>query len=166
MAKSKTIVPFKGTAEQEAKLHGVLESYKNDNSALVPILQEAQEIYGYLPIEVQMIIADELGISLSEVYSTATFYAQFTLNPKGKNEIAVCMGTACYVKGAGAIVEKIKELLNVEVGATTEDGLFTLEATRCIGACGLAPVLTINGDVYGRLVVDDVPGILEKYKSQ
>lgn len=165
MAKSKTIVPFNGTAEQEAKLRGVLDSYKNDNSALVPILQEAQDIYGYLPIEVQTIIAEELGISLSEVYSTVSFYAQFTLNPRGKYHIACCLGTACYVRGAGNIIDKIKELLSVEVDATTEDGLYTLEACRCIGACGLAPVLTINGDVYGRLTVDDIPGILEKYKG-
>ncbi|MGI6361849.1 MAG: NAD(P)H-dependent oxidoreductase subunit E [Bacillota bacterium] len=165
MAKSKTVVPFKGTEEQEAKLHNVLASYKNDNSALVPILQEAQDIYGYLPIEVQTIIADDLGISLSEVYSTVSFYAQFTLNPRGKYHIAVCMGTACYVRGAGDIVEKVSEMLDVEEGATSENGLYTLEATRCIGACGLAPVLTINGDVYGRLVLDDIPGILEKYQS-
>lgn len=165
MAKTKTVVPFKGTAEQEAKLRTVLEQYKNDNSALVPILQEAQDIYGYLPVEVQTIIADDLGISLSEVYSTVSFYAQFTLNPRGKYHIAVCMGTACYVRGAGAIVDKISEMINTEVDATSDDGLYTLEATRCIGACGLAPVLTVNGDVYGNLVLDDVPGIVEKYRS-
>ncbi len=113
--------------------------------------------------EVQEIIADQMGISLSEVYGVVTFYGQFTLNPKGQYKISVCLGTACYVKGSGDILQRLKERLGIEAGEITADGKFSLEATRCIGACGLAPVLTVNDDVYGRLVVDDVDKILAKY---
>ena len=156
-------VEFKGTKEQEEKLYAVIEKYKGTDGALIPILHGAQEIYGYLPIEVQKIVADALGISLTEVYGVVTFYAQFSLYPKGEYAISVCLGTACYVKGSGSILEEIKKQLNVEVGKCTSDGKFSLEATRCIGACGLAPVMTINDEVYGKLVVDDVQGILSKY---
>ena len=156
-------IEFKGTKEQEEKLYAVINKHKDTRGALIPILHEAQEIYGYLPIEVQKIIADELGISLTEVYGVVTFYAQFSLYPKGEYAISVCLGTACYVKGSGDILEEIKKQLNVEVGKCTDDGKFSLEATRCIGACGLAPVMTVNDEVYGKLVADDVPGILSKY---
>ena len=131
----------------------------------MPVLQKAQEIYGYLPIEVQKIIAAGLDIPLAEVYGVVTFYAQFTLNPKGKFSIAVCMGTACYVKGAGDVLDRICKKIGIEAGGITPDGKFSVDATRCIGACGLAPVITVNEDVYGRLVVDDVDGILEKYMA-
>ncbi|MEG1850338.1 MAG: NAD(P)H-dependent oxidoreductase subunit E, partial [Oscillospiraceae bacterium] len=124
---------------------------------------KAQLIYGYLPIEVQRVIAEELNIPLEEVYGVVTFYAQFTLNPKGENKVAVCLGTACYVKGSGDIIDRVSKKLGVEAGSITPDGRFSLDATRCIGACGLAPVMTINDDVYGRLVPEDVDGILEKY---
>ena len=163
MAKRKTVVPFRGTKEQEERLLAVIAEHKDQRGALMPVLQKAQDIYGYLPIEVQEIIADQMGISLSEVYGVVTFYGQFTLNPKGQYKISVCLGTACYVKGSGNILQRLKERLGIEAGEITPDGKFSLEATRCIGACGLAPVLTINDDVYGRLVVDDVDRILAKY---
>ena len=129
----------------------------------MPVLQGAQEIYGYLPLEVQKTIANGLGVSVSEVYGVASFYAQFTLNPKGEHQISLCLGTACYVKGAGDILEELEKQLGIKAGSVTPDGKFSIDACRCIGACGLAPVLTINDDVYGRLVADDIPGILEKY---
>ena len=125
---------------------------------------KAQEIYGYLPIEVQKIIAKHTGVSLEEIYGVSSFYAQFALNPKGEISIGVCLGTACYVKGSGEILEKITQILGLPSGSTTPDGKYSLEATRCIGACGLAPVLTINNEVYGRLVPSDMEGILAKYK--
>ena len=156
-------IPFKGTPEQEAKLREVIAKNKDVQGALIPVLHEAQEIYGYLPIEVQAIIAEGLGVSLAEVYGVVTFYAQFSLNPKGQYEIGVCLGTACYVKGSGDLLDKFKQILGIDVGECTPDGKFSLTATRCVGACGLAPVVTVNEDVYGRLTVDDVQGILDKY---
>lgn len=131
----------------------------------MPILQEAQEIYGYLPIEVQKIISEKTGISLEEIYGIATFYSQFKLNPDGQIAIAVCLGTACYVKGSGEVIEEISKQLGVPVGGISEDGRYSLDATRCIGACGLAPVLTINGEVYGRLTKADVATVLAKYRD-
>ena len=163
MAKRKTAVPFQGTAEQEKQLLDLIEEHKGMQGPLMPVLQQAQEIYGYLPIEVQKIIAKGLNLSLAEVYEVVTFYAQFTLNPKGKYRIAVCLGTACYVKGSGDVLDRISKKIGIESGGITPDGKFSLDATRCIGACGLAPVMTVNEDVYGRLVLDDVDGIIEKY---
>ncbi len=130
----------------------------------MPVLQEAQNVYGYLPIEVQQMVADGLGVPLSEVFGVATFYSQFSLTPKGKYNISVCLGTACYVKGSGKILEELSKELGIEAEECTEDGKFSLTACRCIGACGLAPVITINDDVYGRLVPEDVKGILAKYE--
>ena len=129
----------------------------------MPVLQGAQEIYGYLPSEVQKLVSEHLEVPLEEVYGVSTFYSQFSLNPKGKYKISVCLGTACYVKGSGEVFDKLSECLGIKGGECTADGKFSLEACRCIGACGLAPVLTINDDVYGRLVADDILGILEKY---
>ena len=163
MKKKLTTVMFKGTPEQEEKLKAVIAKYKGVPGATMPVMQEAQEIYGYLPIEVQKIIADGMGIYLEEVYGIASFYSQFKLNPNGEVAIAVCLGTACYVKGSGDIIARIEEKLGIKSGETSPDGKFSLEATRCIGACGLAPVLTINDEVYGRLKKEDVDGILEKY---
>ena len=160
---TKSTIPFNGTAEQEAQLKEVIAKHKDTKGALIPVLHEAQAIYGYLPIEVQSMIAEGLGVSLAEVYGVVTFYAQFSLNPKGKYEIGVCLGTACYVKGSGDILNKIKEILKIDVGECTPDGKFSLTATRCVGACGLAPVVTVNDEVYGRLTVDDVQGIIDKY---
>ena len=163
MKKILTTVQFSGTAEQEKQLDAVISKHLGTPGALMPILQEAQEIYGYLPVEVQKMIAVKTGISLEEVYGVSTFYSQFVLNPKGEIAIAVCMGTACYVKGSGDLLDKITEVLGLPAGATSPDAKYSLDATRCIGACGLAPVLTVNGEVYGRLTVDDVDDILAKY---
>ena len=159
----KTAPAFQMTKEQEEKVQQVIAKYKNTDGALIPVLHEVQEIVGYLPLEVQKVISEGIGVPLSEIYGVVTFYTQFSINPKGKYKIGVCLGTACYVKGSGDILEKIKQILGIDVGECTEDGKFSLEATRCIGACGLAPVFTVNDDVYGRLVVDDVEGILAKY---
>ena len=163
MKKKLTTVVFEDTPEKASKLDALISEYKDVEGSLMPVLQGAQEIYGYLPIEVQTIIAEELNIPLAEVYGVVTFYAQFTLNPRGTYNIGVCMGTACYVKGAGDVLERIQKRLGIEPGGTTPDGRFSLEATRCIGACGLAPVMTINEDVYGRLTPDEVDKILDKY---
>ena len=163
MKKKLTTVEFHGTKEQEEKLLAVIEKHAGKRGAMMPILQGAQEIYGYLPIEVQKIIAKELDVSMTEIYGVASFYSQFKLNPDGEVAVAVCLGTACYVKGSGDIIEECARVLNVPVGSTSSDGRYSLEATRCIGACGLAPVLTINGEVYGRLTKDMIPGILAKY---
>lgn len=163
MSSKKQTVPFKGTKEQEEELKKIIADHKDEKGSLMPILQKAQEVYGYLPIEVQKIISNETGIPLEKIYGVATFYSQFSLNPKGKNKISVCLGTACYVKGSGDIFNKLMETLGVENGGCTPDGHFSLEACRCIGACGLAPVMTVNDEVYGRLTVDDVDGILSKY---
>ena len=157
-------LPFQGTPEQEAQLKQVIVSHKGQKGAVIPVLHEAQAIYGYLPIEVQEMISEGLDVPLAEIYGIVTFYAQFSLNPKGRYQIGVCLGTACYVKGSGDILDKVKELLNIEVGECSADGKFSLDATRCIGACGLAPVMTVNDDVYGRLTVDEVEGILKKYE--
>ncbi len=154
-----------GVDSRDQELQEIISKYKDTRGALIPVLHEAQELYGYLPIEVQKKISEGLNVPLSEIYGVVTFYTQFSLNPKGKYKVSVCMGTACYVKGSGQILDKFKEKLGLEVGQCTEDGLFSLDACRCIGACGLAPVITINDDVYGRLVPDDIDGILKKYKE-
>ena len=164
MKKKLTTVAFRGTKEQEEKLLAVIAQHKGEEGALMPILQGAQDVYGYLPIEVQRIIARETGASIEEIYGVASFYSQFKLNPDGEIAIAVCLGTACYVKGSGEIIDEFSKLLDLPVGSTTSDGKYSLEATRCIGACGLAPVLTVNGDVYGRLTKADVADILAKYR--
>lgn len=165
MPNTRTRVPFTGTKEQETRLTEVIERLKGQKGATLPILQQAQEIYGYLPEEVQIRIAEETGISLSEVYGVASFYTQFTLNPKGEHTISVCIGTACYVKGAGDILARAEKVLGIKAGEITADGKFSLDATRCLGCCGLAPVMVADGDVYGRLVPDDVNGIIDKYKK-
>jgi NADP-reducing hydrogenase subunit HndA len=164
MKKNLTTVMFRGTMAQKEQLYAVIDEYRDTPGALMPILQKAQDIYGYLPIEVQRMIALKMGVSMEEVYGVSTFYSQFVLNPKGDVAIAVCLGTACYVKGSGEILDKITQILGLPSGSTTPDGKYSLEATRCIGACGLAPVLTINNEVYGRLKASDMAGILEKYK--
>ncbi|MDF2484835.1 MAG: hypothetical protein K0R46_1003 [Herbinix sp.] len=164
MGSQNNTVPFAGTREQEEALLQVIADHKDEKGALMPILQKAQSIYGYLPIEVQTIISDEMNVPLEKVYGIVTFYSQFSLNPKGKYNVSVCLGTACYVKGAGDLFDKLKDMLGVADGSCTEDGKFSLESCRCIGACGLAPVLTINEDVYGKLSVDDLEGILAKYE--
>jgi len=154
---------FKDTAEQSEKLQEVIAKYKGTEGALIPTLHEAQAIYGYLPYEVQKKISEGLDIPMAEIYGVVTFYTQFSIYPKGQFNVAVCLGTACYVKGSGDIIDKFKQRLGIEVGQCTDDGKLSLEATRCIGACGLAPVLTVNDDVYGKITADDVDDILSKY---
>lgn len=165
MPNCKTAIPYHGTPEQEAKLREVIEAHKGQPGATMPVLQAGQEIFGYLPEEVQIMIAEGLDIPLSEVYGVATFYSLFALNPKGEYRISVCLGTACYVKGSADVLEAIQKELGIVEGGITPDGKFSLDACRCIGACGLAPVMTINDDVYGRLTPDQIPGILAKYKN-
>ncbi len=166
MKKKLTTVQFRGTAEQEAKLQAVIEQYRGVPGATMPVLQQAQEIYGYLPVEVQKKIALGLNIPLAEVYGVVSFYSQFSLNPKGEVSIGVCLGTACYVKGSADILDRISmKLGGLQAGDTSSDGKYSIEATRCIGACGLAPVITINGEVYGRLAKEDVDDILAKYMA-
>ena len=157
-------VAFAGTPEQKEKLLAVIAEKKDEPGALMPILQEAQEIYGYLPIEVQTIIAEEMDVPLEKVYGVSTFYSQFTLNPKGKYQISVCLGTACYVKGSGVILEEIENKLGIKNGECTADGKFSIDACRCVGACGLAPVMLVNDDVYGRMTPDQIDGVLAKYE--
>ena len=162
MKKTKS-VPFNGTQEQEAMLRAVIDELRNDQGCLMPIMQKAQDIYGYLPYEVQKMISDELDVPMEKIYGVATFYSPFTLYPKGQYKISVCLGTACYVKGSGDIYNKLMEILGIAGGECTADGKFSLDACRCIGACGLAPVMMINDDVYGRLTPDELDGILAKY---
>ena len=165
MQKKISSIPFSGTPEQEAALKETIARYIDDPGAVMPVLQEAQDIYGYLPYEVQKMVAEGLGVPLEEVYGVATFYSQFALSPKGKYNISVCLGTACYVKGSGDILDRLSDILGIEAEECTPDGKFSLTACRCIGACGLAPVIMVNEDVYGRLTVEDVQGIIDKYKD-
>lgn len=164
MACKKEGVPFSQTARQETALKQAIAELKDTKGALMPIMQKAQELYGYLPIEVQIIISDETGIPLEKIYGVATFYSQFALQPKGTYQISVCLGTACYVKGSGTIFHKLEELLGITNGECTADGKFSLDSCRCVGACGLAPVMMINDEVYGRLVPEDIPDIIAKYQ--
>ena len=156
--------PFNGTPEQEAKLQEVIAAHKHDKSYLMAVMQQAQDIYGYLPMEVQNMIAEGMEVPLEKVFGVATFYAQFSLSQKGQYHIAVCLGTACYVKGSGLIFDAFVKELGIGGDECSADGKYSLAATRCIGACGLAPVLTVNDEVYGRLTDKDVPGILAKYQ--
>ena len=151
--------------EKYAQLQASIEKHKGERGAVMPVLQEAMSIFGYVPQDVQEMIADGLGVSLEKVYGVSTFYSQFALSPKGKYNISVCLGTACYVKGSGALLDKLVEELKIQPEECTSDGLFSLTACRCIGACGLAPVLTVNDDVYGRLLPKDIPDIIAKYRQ-
>ena len=159
-------LPFAGTPEQERHLTEWLDQHKDMPGVTMPALQKAQEIYGYLPIEVQRMVADALGIPLAEVYGVATFYSQFRLTPQGRYRVSVCLGTACYVKGSGKLYEKLQEKLGIGDGECTPDGKFSLDSCRCVGACGLAPVMMVNDDVYGRLIGEDaeLDAILAKYE--
>ena len=164
MVKKISKIPFSGTAEQEKLLKDAIAEANGNKAFLMAVMQKAQDIYGYLPYEVQVMIAEGLDVPLEKVYGVATFYAQFALSPKGKYNISVCLGTACYVKGSQSVLDKISELLGIEPGECTMDQKFSLEACRCIGACGLAPVMMINNDVYGRLTPDMIADILKKYE--
>ncbi len=151
--------------EKERKLQEIIEKYRDTKGALIPVLHEVQEIYGYLPMNVQKQISESMNVPLSEIYGVVTFYTQFSLKPKGRFKVSACMGTACYVKGSNKILDELQEKLGINVGDCTEDGKFSLDACRCIGACGLAPVIMINDDVYGRLTAEDIEKVLEKYKD-
>ena len=157
---------FKQLKQKEiAQLKEYIDSVKNEQGILMQTLQKAQEIFGYLPLEVQKFISDETNIPLADIYGVVTFYTQFTIEEKGKHTIGVCLGTACYVKGSQEIIDKLSDELNVKVGQTTEDKLFTLEATRCLGCCGLAPVMVVDEDVYGKVDSKKVPEIIAKYRK-
>ncbi len=164
MQKKISTLPFQGTPEQEEQLQAVIAENRHDKSNLMVVMQKAQDIYGYLPIEVQQKIADGMDVPLEKVYGVSTFYAQFALSPKGKYNVSVCLGTACYVKGSGDLLEELKTQLGIDVDECTPDRKFSLQACRCIGACGLAPVLTVNDDVHGRLTTKDIAGIIAKYQ--
>lgn len=155
----------KANEKQFIELKEYIDSISETQGILMQTLHKAQEIFGYLPIEVQKFVAHELDVSLAEVYGVATFYTQFSIDPKGKHKIGVCMGTACYVKGSQLVLDKLSKELNIKVGETTPDNLFTLEATRCLGCCGLAPVIMVDGDVYGKLEPKKIPEILSTYKE-
>lgn len=146
------------------KVKDITKKFKEMKGALIPVLHEVQKLFGYLPEVALQVVSEELDIPMSEIYGVSTFYSQFSLEPKGEHIIKVCLGTACYVKGAQDIIERLSSVLEVEVGKTTKDGRFTLEAARCLGACGLAPVLMVDDKVYGRLIPDDVIRIIEEYK--
>jgi len=163
MQKKISVIPFTGTREQEEKLQAVIDKCRGNDSLLMHVMQKAQEIYGYLPFEVQKIIAVGMDIPMEKIYGVATFYSQFALTPKGKYNISVCLGTACYVKNAALLMDKLTKELGIGPEECTPNGKFSLEGCRCIGACGLAPVIMINDEVYGRLSPEDIPGILEKY---
>ncbi len=154
---------FRETPQQKKQLENVFKELKNVPGSLMKAMQKAQDIYGYLPIEVMQRIAAACNAPVEEVYGIATFYAQFNIEPMGKYKVGICLGTACYVKGSGVILDKVKERLHIEPGHTSEDMKYTLEATRCIGCCGLAPVMTINGEVHGNLVPADLDKIFAKY---
>lgn len=154
---------FDGTKAQMDDLMKCIAAHKGEDGALMPVLHEAQNIYGYLPAEVQTVIAEELNVPLAEVYGVATFYSRFSLSPKGKHKISICLGTACYVKGSDKVLEAVEHELRIKCGECTPDKKFSIESCRCVGACGLAPVMIIDGEVYGRLSPSDVKGILDKY---
>ncbi len=154
-----------GNNTKDEKLIAILQKYKKEKSNLIQILNDVQETYGYIPKKAQTNISEYLNIPMAEVYGVITFYSRFTLKPKGKYNIAVCLGTACFVKGSEKVLDKVKEILKIDVGQTTEDGLFSIESTRCIGACGLAPVFTVNSEVYGKATPEMVEEVIEKYKK-
>ena len=143
----------------------ICDRYANEKTPLMMILSDIQNEYGYIPLDVQKLVSEKTGIPVAEIYGVVTFYSFFSLEPKGKYIIGCCLGTACYVKGSQKVLDKLAEELDVAVGKTTSDGVFTLNATRCLGACGLAPVMMINDEVYGRLVPEDIPGIVAKYRA-
>jgi NADH:ubiquinone oxidoreductase subunit E len=149
--------------EKMEKLEEILIEHKDVQGGLMPVLHETQELFGYIPEEAQKKISEYLNIPLAEIYGVTTFYSRFTLSPRGENTISLCLGTACYVKNAQGVLDRLKEELKVESGGTTPDNKFTLEATRCLGCCGLAPVMMINDEVFGKLVPDDIPDILKKF---
>ncbi len=152
-----------GNINNNENLQNILQNYTKDKSNLIQILNEVQEKYGYIPEFAQKEISAYLDIPMAEIYGVITFYARFTLKPKGKYNIAVCLGTACFVKGSERILDRLKQRLGIDVGQTTDDGKFSIEATRCVGACGLAPVFTVNGEVYGKATPEMIDKVIDEY---
>ena len=147
------------------KINEICDRYIAEPTPLMMILSDIQKEYGYIPLEVQEIVSERTGIPVAEIYGVVTFYSFFSLKPKGKYVIGCCLGTACYVKGAQMVIDKFSEILGIKAGETTADGLFTLDALRCIGACGIAPAVSINGKVYPKMTVDAVPAVIEEYRK-
>ena len=154
------------TSEHQENILGICRSYQDNPGSLISILNDVQEYFGFLPMPVQKLIAEETGISLNEIYGVVTFYSRFNIEPVGKYKVSVCLGTACYVKGAQLLVDEFERRLDVKAGETRADGQYTLEATRCIGACGLAPILTVNDEVYGNVPTEDVPKIIKEMEDK
>lgn len=149
-----------------AKINEICDRYEGEKTPLMMILSDIQKEYGYIPLDVQQIVSERTGVSVAEIYGVVTFYSFFSLKPKGKFVIGCCLGTACYVKGAQQVIDKFSEILGIKPGETTDDGLFTIDALRCIGACGIAPAVSINGKVYPKVAVSAVPGIIEELRAQ
>ncbi len=156
---------FEDTEEQHAELMKCIEEHRGERGALMPVLHVAQDIYGYLPYEVQTLIAQELDVPLAEVFGVATFYSRFSLTPKGRHQVSVCLGTACYVKGSDKVLEEVIKQLGIKCGECKDDKSFSLDSCRCVGACGLAPVMIVDGEVYGRMTAAQVKGILDKHRD-
>ncbi|MBE6565082.1 MAG: NAD(P)H-dependent oxidoreductase subunit E [Ruminococcaceae bacterium] len=166
MQKKRSSFPFTGTPEQEKQLKAIIDANKSDASRLMFVMQEAQHIYGYLPFEVQEMIAEGMGMPIEKVYGISTFYALFSLAPKGKYNISLCMGTACYVKGAQKVMDKLVEILGIGPDECTPDGMFSITPCRCLGACGLAPVMTVNDEVYAAVTPEKVTKLLAELKER
>ena len=144
----------------------ILERYPKEKDQLIMILNDVQEKYGYIPKQAQMVISEELSIPMAEIYGVITFYSRFTLAPKGKYNISICLGTACYVKGSQKLLNRAKERLKIEPGEVTPDGKFSLDDVRCVGACGLAPVFMVNDEVYGNATVKEFDEVIDKYMKE
>ena len=149
-----------------AQINEICARYKDETTPLMMILSDIQKEYGYIPLEVQELVSKNTGVSVAEIYGVVTFYSFFSLKPKGKYVIGCCLGTACYVKGAQQVIDKFSEILGIKPGETTEDGMFTLDALRCIGACGIAPAVSINGKVYPKVSVSAVSGIIDSLRAE
>ena len=150
--------------EDVAKIKEICASFNNDPQELINVLHKCQEHFGYLPAEVQEVVSNELVVPVAKIYGVVTFYSFFTMTPKGKHPVSICMGTACYVRGAGKVLHEFKKELGLQVGETTKDGKFSLSSLRCVGACGLAPVVLVGAKTYGRVAPDDVKNILKEYE--
>lgn len=155
-----------GNCAKDEQMQKILQKYEKDKSNLIQILNETQEHYGYIPKSAQTEISEYLNMPMAEIYGVITFYSRFTLKPKGKYNVAVCLGTACFVKGSEKVLDRLKEKLGIDVGETTPDGKFSIEATRCIGACGLAPVFTVNDEVYGKATPEMIDKVIDEYKNK
>ncbi|HVN58795.1 MAG TPA: NADH-quinone oxidoreductase subunit NuoE [Bacteroidales bacterium] len=151
--------------EDVAKIKEICASFNNDSQELINVLHSCQEHFGYLPAEVQEVISDELGVPVAKIYGVVTFYSFFTMTPKGKHPISICMGTACYVRGGEKVLDEFRKELGIQVGQITKDGKFSLSSLRCVGACGLAPVVLVGDKTYGRVAPDDVRNILKEYEG-